>query len=355
MTKSEEKPKRRRFGFHRWLIILLIIVNVYLVRAYAPIQPHIQVPAENIAGPFNIPLLGELYLTNTLVAAWLGAFLLILVALAVRRGLRKDGMILTGVAGIVEMLVEALYNLTESTAGKHARRIFPWVASIVLVVLVANWLELIPGVDSIGWLHEVPADAHGYASEELFHIGDIPVSTIVEDPHAGEGDHGGGHQYHVIPFVRVASTDLNFTVAIALVSVVMTQVIGVQSQGLGYFKKFINFGGAVKMWILERLGPFDFIMPLLDIFVGLLEGVAEFAKILSFSFRLFGNIFAGSVLLFVLGAMIPVFLQTGIGLFELFVGVIQALVFGMLTMIFMSMATQSHDDHGHEEEGASAH
>ncbi len=353
MTKSEQKPKRRRFGFHRWLIVLLIVVNVLLVKVYSPILPHIQVPAENVAGPFNVPLLGELYLTNTLVATFIGALLLLLVAFSVRRGLKKDGMILTGIAGVIEVAMEALYNLTESTAGKHARRIFPWVATIVLVVLVSNWLELIPGVDSIGWLHEVHGGAEGYAKETLFEIGNLPVSTIVESASDAAGDQGDGHQYGVIPFVRVASTDLNFTVAIALVSVLMTQVIGVRAQGLGYFKKFVNFGGAIKMWVRERLGPFDFLMPFLDIFVGLLEGVAEFAKILSFSFRLFGNIFAGSVLLFVLGSMIPIFLQTGIGLFELFVGAIQALVFGMLTMVFMAMATQSHDSH--EGEGASAH
>ncbi len=352
MAKSEQKTKRRRFGFHRWLIILLIVVNILLVKVYSPILPHIQVPAENVAGPFQIPLLGELYLTNTLIASWLGAILLILLAFAVRRGLKKDSMILTGVAGLVEVVVEALYNLTESTAGKHARRIFPWVATIVLVVLMANWLELIPGVDSIGWLHEVHGETEGYAAQELFRIGDMPVSTITPVDAAAEGDHSDGHAYGVIPFVRVASTDLNFTVALALVSVLVTQVIGVQSQGLGYFKKFINVGGSIKMWAKENLGPFDFIMPLLDIFVGFLELVAEIAKILSFSFRLFGNIFAGSVLLFVLGSMIPIFLQTGIGLFELFVGLIQALVFGMLTMVFMTMATQSHDEH---EEGAPAH
>jgi F-type H+-transporting ATPase subunit a len=101
----------------------------------------------------------------------------------------------------------------------------------------------------------------------------------------------------------------------------------------------------VKMWVREHVGAFDVIMPLLDVFVGMLELIAEFAKILSFSFRLFGNIFAGSVLLFVLGSLIPIFVQSGVVLFELFVGVIQALVFGMLTMVFMTMATQGHEDH----------
>jgi F-type H+-transporting ATPase subunit a len=84
---------------------------------------------------------------------------------------------------------------------------------------------------------------------------------------------------------------------------------------------------------------------LLDIFVGLLEFIAEIAKVISFSFRLFGNIFAGSVLLFLIGSLVPVFVQSGVVLFELLVGTIQALVFGMLTMVFMTMATQGHDDH----------
>ncbi len=99
------------------------------------------------------------------------------------------------------------------------------------------------------------------------------------------------------------------------------------------------------MWIQPELGIFDIFMPLLDLIVGLLELVAEFAKILSFSFRLFGNIFAGSVLLFVIGTLIPVFVQSGVLLFEIFVGVIQAAVFGMLTLVFMTMAVASHEEH----------
>jgi F-type H+-transporting ATPase subunit a len=153
--------------------------------------------------------------------------------------------------------------------------------------------------------------------------------------------------------VRVSSTDLNFTIALALISVVMTQVIGLQALGPGYFTKFFAFGNFGRMWIREKLGPFDVLMPLIDIFVGLLEMVAEFAKIISFSFRLFGNIFAGSVLLFVLGSLVPVMVQSGVLLLEFIVGLIQALVFGMLTMVFMTMATMAHDEH--DEEHAAAH
>lgn len=333
MENTQELKTRRRFGFHRWLIILLIALNVIAVRAVSPILPHIQVPAEPVA-----LLFGDFYLTNTLIATMIGNLILIAIAFSVFRASRKGEEVLRGLPGVIEVVLEAIYNLVQSTAGKRARSIFPWVATIILVVLVANWLELIPGVDSIGLLHEVHEGHEGYPVEEV-----LPgIRSIVK----GEAEQGHGHLYGLIPFVRVASTDLNFTAALALVSVFMTQVIGVRALGPGYFKKFFNFGGFLKMWVKPRAGPFDVIMPFLDIFVGILELVAEFAKILSFSFRLFGNIFAGSVLLFVLGSLVPVFVQSGIVLFELFVGVIQALVFGMLTMVFMTMATHGHDDHG---------
>jgi len=136
----------------------------------------------------------------------------------------------------------------------------------------------------------------------------------------------------------VASTDLNFTVAIAVISVVMTQVVGVRALGIGYFKKF---------WFTDTLFSKP-IFGVIDFLVGLLEIVADLAKILSFSFRLFGNIFAGSILLFVIGSLVPVFAQSIFLMLEFFVGMIQAIVFGMLTMVFMSQATASHHDEGEE-------
>jgi F-type H+-transporting ATPase subunit a len=146
--------------------------------------------------------------------------------------------------------------------------------------------------------------------------------------------------YTLVPYVRVASTDLNFTVALALISVLMTQVMGVRALGATYFTKFLNVGGVFKRPIFG----------LIDFFVGLLELLSEISKLLSFSFRLFGNIFAGSVLLFVIGTLIPVFVQSLFLGLEFFVGLIQAVVFGMLTMVFMSQATQGHGEHHEEEE-----
>lgn len=351
MTNAQ--PTRRRIGFHRWLIVALIVVSVFSVRAYAPIRPHVQVAPEAIAGPFSVPLIGEMYLTNTMIALAIVDLIILAIALTVRRGVRRGQPVLTGLAGLIEVIIEALYNLVESTAGKAARRIFPWAATIIFVVLIANWSKLLPGVESIGWLHEAHAPIEGYPARELFRIGDMPVSAIVQES-AAAGEHADAHLYTVAPFVRGLPTDLNFTVSLALISVVMTQVIGLQSAGPGYLTKFFNFGRFRRMWTREQLGPFEAIFPFLDIFVGVLELVAEFAKIISFSFRLFGNLFAGAVLMVIIGTLVPVFVPSGVLLFELFVGLIQALVFGMLTLVFMTMATQLHGG-GQEASHSGAH
>jgi F-type H+-transporting ATPase subunit a len=327
------------------LIILLIVGNVYAARAYGPIMPHVQVPAESLAGPITLPLVGELYLTNTILAVLIADALLLLAAFSVKRTLQSGTLVPGGITGIFEAILEALYGLIETSARKWAPVVFPWVATIILLVLVVNLTELIPGVDSIGLLHEVHGDVEGYPARELFRIFNLPVSTIIK-AEGSNSEHG--HLFGIIPFVRVTSTDLNFTLALALTSVVVIQIIGIRAIGLGYFRKFFQFGGLGKMLFREKLGPFELIFPFTDAFVGLLELMAEFAKIISFSFRLFGNIFAGSVLLFVIGSLIPVVVQTGILFLELLVGVIQALVFGMLTLVFMTMATMSHDEHGDE-------
>jgi F-type H+-transporting ATPase subunit a len=258
-------------------------------------------------------------------------------ALSIRRALRDGRLVLTGIVDAVAGILEALYSLTESTAGEWAKRIFPFFATIFLIVLVSNWIELIPGVDSIGWFdsHHIYDPSHCEFSEII--PGVVAVS--------GDDECASG----VIPWVRVASTDLNFTISLALISVVMTQVIGVRALGAGYFTKYFNFKTLRRSIREPRFGnPMDFIMGLIDIVVGILEIIAEIAKIISFSFRLFGNIFAGSVLLFVIGSLVPVFAQSLFLMLELFVGLIQALVFGMLTMVFMAQATQGHGDHAEE-------
>jgi F-type H+-transporting ATPase subunit a len=260
--------------------------------------------------------------------------------------------------------------MTESTAGKYAKKIFPWFGTIFLLVLFVNLQELVPGPDAFGYLHH---SDHGYPKQAL--LGGL-VETIYdpgdeashdeevhEDMGGAEGEHADahaeeaaehsneGHGYSLVPFWRIASTDLNFTASLAIISVVMTQVIGVQALGGGYWKKYINFSDVGKSFKQPRLGnPMEFILGLVKALAGLLEIIAEIAKILSFTFRLFGVIFAGSVLLFFVGSMVGGLAQSGVVLLELLFGPLQALVFGMLTMMFMAMATVSHD-HDHDDHG----
>ena len=154
----------------------------------------------------------------------------------------------------------------------------------------------------------------------------------------------GSGDYILAPFFRGISVDLNFTVALALISVVMIQVVGFRAQGFGYLSKFFNFRTMFKM---PFFGAMDFL-------VGLLELISELSKILSFAFRLFGNMFAGIVLVAIVAGLLGKIsiLPSMIMMFELFVGLIQAFVFGMLTMVFMAQATQGH---GHEEQQRDAH
>lgn len=235
--------------------------------------------------------IGPLAITNSIIASWLAILMLAILAFFTTRKLNK---IPKGLQNFMEFVVESLLSLVESVTmdKEKAKRFFPWIASFFLLILATNWMELLPGFGSIGLLEEV----HGKSE--------------------------------IVPFLRSANTDLNTTLSFAVISVFMTQVFGIAS--IGFFKylgKFINFRS-----------PINF-------FVGILELISEIAKMISFSFRLFGNIFAGEVLLVVIMFLIPYVVPVPFYAMELFVGFIQALVFAMLTLVFMTMATVEHGEH----------
>ncbi len=317
-----EKTKQKVWG--RWVVLGAILVGVYLfyVAKIPYIMPGVFLPAETV---FEI---GGFPITNTLIALFFVDLIVFSVAFGVNRAVASGKKILTGISGAVEALVDALYGMTEGTAGKWAKQIFPWFVTIMLLVLVSNWMELLPGVETIG---RVEPAAHGeYVARAV-------------GPFTGFFKPSGGVNsapVEFIPYLRVVSSDLNFTLAIALVVVVMIQVFGVRAQGGAYFSKFWN---TRTMFSKPIFGVIDF-------GVGLLEIVSEISKVLSFAFRLFGNIFAGSVLLFVIGSLVPVFAQSMFYLLEFFVGAIQAFVFGLLAITFMAQATQGHGGEHHEEE-----
>lgn len=348
--------KERGTGINRWIILGLIILAVVLGGIIAPIKPPVFLPGEPITGElFN--LFGQpFYITNTLLTTWIVYLLIFIVAFFVRSRVGKDGNPSRGAAALFEPIVEALSNLTESTAGSQwAKKFFPWVGGIIILVLFANLIKLVPGMETIGWLHD--AHEEGYPAQQIlpnvYYIYKDDAKVESEPEADAEGGHAeAGHElYEVIPFFRGPSTDLNFTLAIALVTMFMVQVYGVMSNGVGYFSKFFNFGPFFKMWVTKKVGPFDVIMPFIDIFVGILELISEIAKIISFSFRLLGSMFGGAILFGVITSLLPAF-AFGVYFLELFFGAVQALVFGVLALVFMTVAIQSH---GHGDEHEEAH
>lgn len=255
--------------------------------------PVISLAAEKIPLPFDIPLIGH-ELPNTLPATWLTMLILIVVAAL---GTRKMKIVPGGLQNLLEAITEGFYGFIEGVAGDKTRQLFPLIATFFFFILLSNWLGLLPGFGSVG---------------------------VFEEHH--------GHEV-LVPFFRSANADLNTTIALALISVVATQYFGFKAQGFKYLSKFFTFKGQA---IYER--P-------INAFVGILELLSEIIHILSFSFRLFGNVFAGEVLLIVM-AFLAAFLASlpFMGL-ELFVGLVQALIFAMLTLVFTLMAMTSHDEH----------
>lgn len=362
----------------RYIIILCVIGMIVFGSVIAftkPVLPFIQVPGEVLPGTEAFPLGNGL--TNTFVATVLTWFLIVLLALGLRARKRTAEEVPTGFYNFFEMVVEGMYGFAERIAGPKVRSLFPYFMTFTLIILVANWMELVPGVDSIGiWEYkphfqavqlanaierEVPFVSEAereefiHDQEEFFaelRDGDLQVNNFLlinadanadpaapieyNDEHQPIGENPEAAQWTIVPFVRAAATDLNFTVAFALVSMFMVQYYGFKNLGLGYLHKFFPFldkgwRGVVGKEPIKAMDPV----------VGLLELVSEISKILSFSFRLFGNIFAGQVLLFVMAFILPVANIVFFGL-EFFVGLIQALVFALLSLIFMVQATHSH-------------
>ncbi len=304
------------------------------------VLPVILVKSEPLTGPvlFGAPL------TNTMVAMVLVDLVVLgLGLLAARRAgplpppVRGLGILVN----LFEFLVEALYeNLAKVVLGHRARHVFPLVASIFLMVLTANWMGLIPGFDSIGKVEPAHGHGGGYA---VIHWG--PLTLLTAKPaapaeaagHSAEG-HGENPEakaegFVLVPYLRALSTDLNFTIGLALVAVFMVQVWGVRALGPGYFWKFFN----VKALRRGFMGVIEFL-------VSLLELISEVAKIVSFSFRLFGNIFAGHVLLGIMIFLLPLLVPAVFYGLEIFVGLIQAFIFMMLTMVFIALATAGHGE-----------
>jgi len=242
---------------------------------------HISLAAERIFTIFGMPI------TNTLLMSWIAMAILILISVLATRKLK---LIPKGIQNFVEAIIEFILDFISQITGnrKEAEKFFPLVTTIFVFILLSNWLGLVPGVGTIGFF---------------------------------EVAHAGSNGQVFIPLFRSTNSDLNMTLALAIVSVLATQIFGIIT--IGFFKhlgKYISFKN-----------------PGLT-FAGILEAIAEAVKVLSFSFRLFGNIFAGEVLLIVMAVLLPFIAPLPFMLLELFVGFIQALIFAMLTLVFLKIA-----------------
>jgi F-type H+-transporting ATPase subunit a len=367
--------------------VLLVFVFGTIISLTKPVLPFIQVPGEVYPGTQDLPVIGSIFggITNTFMSSVVAYILILILIVSLRAKSRTADEVPTGFYNAFEGIIEGAYNFTERIAGSKAKDFFPYFMSIVLIILVTNWTALIPGWDSTGFweykphfqaekaaqIMEAEAEAAGeHISEEEMEAfvheqevffdslndGDLNngnvllLSAVNANPDAPIETNSKGQKvgfnpeaadWTIVPFLRPGATDLNFTFAFALIAMVMVQYYGFKYLGgRDYLSKFFPF-------IQSGFGDEVVKNPILimNIFVGLLELVSEFAKIISFGFRLFGNIFAGMVLLFVMSVLLSVANVAFYGL-EIFVGLIQAAVFGLLTLIFMNSASLGHgDDH----------
>jgi F-type H+-transporting ATPase subunit a len=260
-------------------------------------EPHL--PAPVLFHIFGLPI------TNTMLAGWITVIFLVLVSWLITRRMK---LIPGKLQAAFEFILGWIFDFCKSVAGEeNGRKFFPVICTIFLFVAFNAWLSLLP----VGWIE--------FNGHELF---------------------------------RGSNTDVNTPLAIALVSFVFVEYYGLRTLGMKYLRKFINLGGffgsignvfkgRVKQGLTGLFSGF------VDMFVGGLETLSEFIRIVSFTFRLFGNMTAGEILIMVAAFLIPMAIGWMVYGLGLFIGFIQALVFSGLTLAFASMAVTSHDEESH--------
>jgi F-type H+-transporting ATPase subunit a len=373
------------------VLLALVLLGVGFLFFRSP-KPIIEIKAETLVDVGPVPLV------NTWVTSTMVTIVLILLAYFATR---KLNLIPSGLQNAVEGVVEAFYNICVNTAGpENAKRFFPVIMTIFVFIWVANWMALLPFFNAIGKVVEVdghhfheegvllssagPIDIINLNQKELeFEVNEAEVARLDDEIAAAKAENASEAELHelevtreealvearenailealhseeevpesitsfeeahayledegktlgvIFPYFRSMNTDINSPLSIAIWAMIFIEFWGIT--GLGVFKyasKFINFSS-----------PINF-------FVGILEFIAEIARIISFSFRLFGNMLAGEILLLVMTFLVPFLVALPFYALEVFVGVIQAFVFAMLTLVFGVLAVSSHE--GHDELG----
>jgi F-type H+-transporting ATPase subunit a len=337
----------------RLIIILVVIVSVgaVLLRVFLPL-PQEQLHPSVVPEP--VMLIAGFVVTNSLLVTFVVDVLLILMVVGATRRL---SLVPGGLQNVMELVLETFLNLCRQTVGGDEKRIrwfFPFVMTIFLFLLPANLLGLAPGFGPIGIIHSAPGQSLPQGVTPLF---DLPAASVFTVPEAlrqigKSSDSAPSTTAEFVALFRAPSSDLNTTLALAIVSWVMTQTFGFMHLGLlGYLSKYFVFGklrGGLAALFKQKFKAAAgmLVFGVIDFGVGILELISELSKVISFTFRLFGNIFAGEVVLLVMAFLFPLLPLPFYGL-ELLVGAIQAFIFAILTLVFMTLATTP--AHGAEE------
>lgn len=317
-----------------WTITAISLVVIGII-----ILGNIILPVEQVAinvAPEPLFNVGPFAVTNAFFTSIILSAIILIAAFFIGRNLKEQP---GGLQNIVEFLIETLDGFVTTIAPKKwAATFFPILATIFIYLLFANWFSLFtPLLGSIGFIH--PAEHDGIPVEKIIFISGSPDQLHLETNAAEAGetkpDTAEEQKVTIVPFFRAPSSDLNLTLSLALMTMVLVEVFGLWEHGFGYLGHFIRFKGFARQ---------GFWLGLIDFFVGLIELVSEFFKIVSFSFRLFGNIFAGEVVLIVILSLVSFLLILLFFGLELFVGLMQAFVFFILSLVFFSIATQPHEE-----------
>ncbi len=282
--------------------------------------PHVPTLYAEPIAHLHLPIIGDFAITNALFTSWIVVLIIIAISIAIRISIKQ---VPKGIQNFFEFLIEGAEKLCDQVTGdrKITNKAFPIVFSVFVIVLLNNWMGLVP----LG----------GFGLIEMTDKGEV-----------------------FVPLIRSGTADINGTLPLAILSVLGANLFGIFSIGLWKtFNKYVNIKALGGIFKKIRKEPTILMTAPIMFAVGFLELIGEFAKIASLSFRLFGNVFAGEVLLASMGAIIAYLLPTPFLILEIFVGIIQAFIFGILTLVYYTIASQDHDeDHDHkkdhvEEEG----
>jgi len=279
-----------------------------------PTEVHQEISHESTLYAEPILHVGDFVITNSLFTTWIVVVIVLIISIAIKI---KTKLIPKGIQNMFEMLIEGAMNLADQVTGskKITNRVFPLAFTIFIFVLINNWLGLLP----LGGFGLIETTEHGKA---------------------------------FIPLIRSGTADINTTLALGIISVIGANIFGIISIGIWkMFNKYVNLNAFGEMVRKVRREPTILISAPIMFFVGILELIGEFAKIASLSFRLFGNVFAGEVLLMSMSAILAYGLPLPFMALELFVGFIQAFIFSILTLVYFTIAASDHDEH--EDESAS--